>query len=104
MSKKNPFAAIGDAARSANPTPQPQEQPQEVQPEPAPTVEPQPKTVSKGSAKVKSGKRSDPDYRQTTIYVHDKLHRKFLRHLEDTNFDGDFSDWVETKMRELVRE
>ncbi|MBC1237583.1 hypothetical protein [Nostoc sp. 2RC] len=99
MSKKqNPFAAIGDAARSAT---TPQEPTQEVQP--APIVEPQPKTVSKASAKGK-GKRSDPEYRQTTIYVRDKLHRQFLRYLEDSGFDGDFSDWVELKMRELVQE
>lgn len=100
MSKKqNPFAAIGDAARSISDTPQ--EQTQEVQP--TPTVESQPQTVSKANTKAK-GKRSDPEYRQTTIYVRDKLHRLFLRYLEDSGFDGDFSDWVELKMRELVQE
>jgi hypothetical protein len=97
--KKNPFAAIGDAARSVSDTPQ--EQIQEVQP--APIVESQAQTVSKTNNKNK-GKRSNPDYRQTTIYVHEKLHRQFLRYLEDSGFDGDFSDWVELKMRELVQE
>ena len=101
MSKKNPFAAIGDAARSVSDTRTPQEQIQEVQA--APIVDSQPQTVSKANKKGK-GKRSNADYRQTTIYIHDKLHRQFLRHLEDSGFDGDFSDWVELKMKELVQE
>ncbi|OCQ92267.1 hypothetical protein BCD64_00180 [Nostoc sp. MBR 210] len=92
MSKKNLFAAIGDAARS---TATPQKQTKEIQQAPI---------VTKANTKAKAGKRSDPDYRQTTIYVRDKLHRQFLRHLEDSGFDGDFSDWVELKMREEIKE
>jgi hypothetical protein len=91
MSKKNPFAAIGDAARS------PQQQP-----ETEPTPESQPQVIKKTSKG--SGKRSDPSYRQTTIYIDKNLHRQFLRKLEDSGFNGDFSDWIEMKMKAEVQE
>jgi hypothetical protein len=96
--KKNPFAAIGDAARSASTPPQEQTEIQST-----PTPEAQPQTVKKTSSKS-GGKRSDPNYRQTTIYIDKNLHRQFLRKLEDSGFEGDFSDWVEKKMRAEVQE
>lgn len=45
------------------------------------------------------GKRSHPNYRQTTIYIDKVLHRQLLRSLEDSGFDGDFSEWIEQKMK-----
>lgn len=50
------------------------------------------------------GKRQRNGYRQTTIYVNKKLQTKVKRILEDTGFNGDFSDWVEECMRALVKD
>lgn len=44
------------------------------------------------------GKRQRDDYRQTTIYVNIKLQKKVKRLLEDSGFNGDFSDWIEQCM------
>jgi len=60
--------------------------------------EQEPQKVDTSSQK-KGGKRSHRDYRQTTIYVNKVIHRKLLRLLEDSGFEGDFSDWVEQKMK-----
>jgi hypothetical protein len=46
----------------------------------------------------KRGKRSHPDYRQTTVYVRKDVHRKLMRILEDSGYKGDFSDWIEERM------
>lgn len=59
--------------------------------------EPQPEPEI--SSKKKGGKRSHPNYRQTTIYIDKVLHRQLLRMLEDSGFDGDFSEWIEQKMK-----
>ncbi|WDD36078.1 hypothetical protein PQG02_32275 (plasmid) [Nostoc sp. UHCC 0926] len=61
-------------------------------------AQPQPEISSKKKGKGQ-GKRSHPDYRQTTIYIDKVLHRQLLRMLEDSGFDGDFSEWVEQKMK-----
>ena len=42
---------------------------------------------------------SHPNYRQTTIYIDKVLHRQLLRSLEESDFEGDFSEWVEQKMK-----
>lgn len=44
------------------------------------------------------GKRQRNGYRQTTIYVNIELQRKVKRLLEDLEFHGDFSDWIEQCM------
>ncbi|MEH2293962.1 hypothetical protein [Nostoc sp.] len=45
---------------------------------------------------------SHPNYRQTTIYIDKVLYRHLLRSLEDSGFDGDFSKWVEQKMKSEI--
>lgn len=59
--------------------------------------EPEPKPEVEISSK-NTGKRSHPDYRQTTVYVRKDLHRKLSRLLEDSDYNGDFSDWIERQM------
>ena len=61
-------------------------------------AQPQPEISSKKKGKGQ-GKRSHPNYRQTTIYIDKVLHRQLLRMLEDSGFDGDFSEWIEQKMK-----
>ncbi|MBN3947049.1 MAG: hypothetical protein HWQ38_11395 [Nostoc sp. NMS7] len=34
-----------------------------------------------------------------SIYIDKVLHRQMLRMLEDSGFDGDFSEWIEQKMK-----
>ena len=107
MSKKNPFAAIGDAARSVSSSELTQLQPElqpEAPPELQPQLQPEPQldqtnAVSKKTSSKGQGKRSHPNYRQTTIYIDKVLHRQLLRVLEDSGFEGDFSEWVEQKMK-----
>lgn len=48
------------------------------------------------------GKRQRNGYRQTTIYIDKKLQTKVKRILEDSEFHGDFSDWIEECMKALV--
>lgn len=53
----------------------------------------------------KIGKRSHPDYKQTTVYVRKDVHRKLIRILEDSGYKGDFSDWIEEQMlTEILRD
>jgi hypothetical protein len=54
------------------------------------------------SSKNTEGKRSNSDYRQTSIYVKKDLHRKLIRHLEDSGYNGDFSDWIENCMENTI--
>ena len=66
--------------------------------------EKEPEVSSKNGGK-KEGKRSHPDYRQTTVYVRKDVHRKLMRILEDSGYKGDFSDWIEECMlTEIVRD
>lgn len=44
------------------------------------------------------GKSKNPAYRQTSIYVRKDLHRAVTRLLEDEEYEGDFSDWIEDCM------
>lgn len=53
--------------------------------------------------KPEVGKSKDPNYRQTTIYVHKTLHRKVVRMLEDQDYEGDFSDWIEECMLSVLK-
>lgn len=53
--------------------------------------------------KPEVGKSKDPNYRQTTIYVHKSLHRKVVRMLEDQDYEGDFSDWIEECMLSVLK-
>lgn len=48
------------------------------------------------------GKRQRESYRQTTIYVNKHLQKKVKRILEDEEFCGDFSDWIEECMKAKV--
>ncbi|MHC5762978.1 hypothetical protein [Nostoc sp.] len=87
--KKNPFAAIGDAARSARSSePQPQPQPD------------QPETSSKKNGKGQ-GKRSHPDYRQTTIYINKQLEKKMKAAFLEDGVE-DFSQWIEERIEEWL--
>jgi hypothetical protein len=53
---------------------------------------------------AETGKSKNPDYRQTTIYVHKDVQRKLIRLLEDQGYKGDFSNWVEECMlTEIVK-
>ncbi|MDJ0617016.1 MAG: hypothetical protein QNJ63_09770 [Calothrix sp. MO_192.B10] len=54
--------------------------------------------VSSKKIEGSQGKRQNPEYRQTTIYIRKDLHKKVKRILEDSGFEGDFSDWVEQCM------
>lgn len=54
--------------------------------------------VSSKNLIKREGKRSHPDYRQTTIYINKDLHRKIMRKLEDSGYSGDFSQWIEDAM------
>lgn len=114
--KKNPFAAIGQAARSAretqsetelSPEPLPQVQP-ESSPESQPQVQLEPpidETVPQktNSRRRQAGKRSDPNYRQTTIYINLELDKKMkAAFLEDDI--ADFSEWVEKRIEEWLEE
>lgn len=65
--------------------------------------EKEPEVSSKNGGK-KEGKRSHPDYRQTTVYVHKNLHRKLTRILEDSGYRGDFSQWIEEQMLNRINQ
>lgn len=52
---------------------------------------------------IEVGKRQDPNYRQTSIYVHKDLHRKVTRLLEDEGYEKDFSDWIEECMLSKIK-
>ncbi|BAZ18769.1 hypothetical protein NIES4071_106540 (plasmid) [Calothrix sp. NIES-4071] len=52
---------------------------------------------------AETGKSKNPDYRQTTIYVRKDLQRKLIRLLEDQEYKGDFSDWVEECMVSKIK-
>lgn len=109
--KKNPFAAIGDAARSARSSePQPQLQPElqpETLPEPQPQVQletqlDQTNTSSKKTSKGQ-GKRSHPDYRQTTIYINKQLEKKMKAAFLEDEVE-DFSQWIEERIEEWLKD
>jgi hypothetical protein len=51
----------------------------------------------------RGGKSSNNDYKQSTIYVRKDLHKKVIRLLEDDDYPGDFSDWVEEMMLNLMQ-
>jgi hypothetical protein len=84
------FGKIINNARSDEPEPEPISEP-----EPTPEVTAKAEVIS---SKNREGKRSHPDYRQTTIYIRKELHRKLMRILEDSDYQGDFSQWVEEQM------
>lgn len=68
-----------------------------------------PKTEPKLSPNVTDsqanlGKRQRNGYRQTTIYVDKNLQKKVKRILEDEEFHGDFSDWIEECMKQKITE
>ncbi|MBC6434684.1 hypothetical protein FM036_31060 [Nostoc sp. HG1] len=81
--KKNVFAAISDAARSV----------QDDEPEP---------DQSKISSKKKAGKRSHPDYRQTTIYINKQIEKKMKAAFLEDGVE-DFSQWVEERIEEWLK-
>jgi hypothetical protein len=54
------------------------------------------------SSKKSGGKRSDPRYRQTSIYIRNDVHKKLIRHLEDSEYPGDFSDWIQEQMESAI--
>jgi hypothetical protein len=54
------------------------------------------------SSKKNGGKRSDPNYRQTSIYIRNDVHKKLIRHLEDNDYPGDFSDWIQGQMESAI--
>lgn len=62
-------------------------------------------TKERASKKYPEGAKStNPKYRQTTIYVRKDLHRAVTRLLEDQDYEGDFSDWIEEcMMSEIVK-
>jgi len=51
--------------------------------------------VAQGHKRRKAGKRSDPAFRPTTIFVRKETQRKATRLLEDYDTGKDFSDLVE---------
>lgn len=114
--KKNPFAAIGQAARSAretepelSPEPLPQVQPEssssetqhqvqpELLPEPQPQVQPEPQ-----KPKGRQGKRSDPNYRQTTVYINKDKEKKLKAAFLEDGIE-DFSEWLEDQINQWLK-
>lgn len=80
--KKNVFAAISDAARSV----------QDDEPQSEPEI----------SSKKKGGKRSHPDYRQTTIYINKQIEKKMKAAFLEDGVE-DFSQWIEERIEEWLK-
>ena len=80
--KKNVFAAISDAARSV----------QDDEPQSKPEI----------SSKKKGGKRSHPDYRQTTIYINKQIEKRMKAAFLEDEVE-DFSQWIEERIEEWLK-
>ena len=68
-------------------------------PEPPITVE-----VAQGRKGRPAGKRSDPAFRPTTVFVRKETQRKATRLLEDQETGKDFSDLVEELVANWITE
>ncbi len=55
------------------------------------------------SSKKKGGKRSHPDYRQTTIYINKQLEKKMKAAFLEDGIE-DFSQWIEEQIEEWLQE
>lgn len=60
--------------------------------------------VAQGRKARRAGKRSDPAFRPTTIFVRKETQRKATRLLEDQDMGRDFSDLVEELVANWVTE
>ena len=61
--------------------------------------EPQPEPEI--SSKKKGGKRSHPDYRQTTIYINKQIEKKMKAAFLEDGVE-DFSQWIEERIKEWL--
>lgn len=62
--------------------------------------EPQPEPEI--SSKKKGGKRSHPDYRQTTIYINKQIEKKMKAAFLEDGVE-DFSQWIEERIKEWLK-
>ena len=62
--------------------------------------EPQPEPEI--SSKKKGGKRSHPDYRQTTIYINKRIEKQMKAAFLEDGVE-DFSQWVEERIEEWLK-
>lgn len=62
--------------------------------------EPQPEPEI--SSKKKGGKRSHPDYRQTTIYINKRIEKRMKAAFLEDGVE-DFSQWVEERIEEWLK-
>ncbi|MBG1271123.1 hypothetical protein [Nostoc sp. WHI] len=53
------------------------------------------------SSKKKGGKRSHPDYRQTTIYINKQIEKKMKAAFLEDGVE-DFSQWIEERIEEWL--
>jgi hypothetical protein len=62
--------------------------------------EPQPEPEI--SSKKKGGKRSHPDYRQTTIYINKQIEKRMKTAFLEDGVE-DFSQWIEERIEEWLK-
>lgn len=94
---RNKFANLLDVAEDARETPQERavggQRPLAHLPEPTPTISDLPASRQRG--RPATGKRSDPDFEQVTVYLRRRTHLDIKKALLDRTDRLDFSDLVE---------
>ncbi|MBG1258379.1 hypothetical protein [Nostoc commune] len=65
-------------------------------------AQPQPEISSKKKGKGQEGKRSHPDYRQTTIYINKQIEKRMKAAFLEDEVE-DFSQWIEERIEEWLK-
>lgn len=96
---RNKFADLLDVADVARETPQERAVGAHL-PEPTPAISDLPATRQRG--RPATGKRSDPDFEQVTVYLRRQTHLEIKRALLGRADRLDFSDLVETLLQDWL--